>query len=473
VSASDNRNQQSPLGIVLPFSLAIPPRVAYLQVTHRQRLSEEMMLHRRDAMLRLGQLGLGALTLPALLHAERAAAAPVRAKAKSCIFLFLWGGPPHQDMWDLKPEAPQGIRSLFQPIRTVVPGIDVCDQMPLLAQHTDKLAIIRSMTHTSNVHEPSVYHTLTGRQNPTLVVPRNARKRSEFPNFGSVLAYCTPPGALPASVTIPRPIGHDGVTYAGTYGGFLGPRYDPMEFREAPNSNDQPAHFLVSAHADDNRLAARQGLLHVIEAHDRALQQNRSADALGSFQEQAFRMLASGAAKRAFQLDLEPPAIRDRYGRNEYGECFLLARRLVEAGVRLVSVIWMYMMPNGRVSNVWDNHGGTAGLGGISGYAMLKEKYCIPPLDLAYSALLEDLAQRGLLDETLVVTVGEFGRMPKINAQQGRDHWGPCYSALLAGRRSRRTGLRRQRQAGGVREGPAGGAGGPAGDHLPRPRRVA
>src|SRR5262249_12878804 len=137
--------------------------------------------------------------------------------------------------------------------------------------------------------------------------------------------------------------------------------------------------------------------------------------------------------KKAFNLDLEPPAVRDAYGRNEYGDSFLLARRLVEAGVTLVSVIWMYFMPNGRISNVWGNHGRPRGLGGITRYAMLKEKYCIPPLDRALSALLDDLALRGLLDETLVAVAGEFGRTPKINATQGRDHWGMCQSALLAG----------------------------------------
>src|SRR5205823_8738590 len=158
-----------------------------------------------------------------------------------------------------------------------------------------------------------------------------------------------------------------------------------------------------------------------------------STEALDSSYEQAFRMVANPAAKRAFQIDLEPPAVRDRYGRNEYGESFLLARRLVEAGVRLVSVIWMYFMPNGRIANVWDTHGGTGGLGSIGGFDMLKANYCLPPLDRAYSALLEDLTQRGLLDETLVVTVGEFGRTPRINNTQGREHWGPCYTALLAG----------------------------------------
>jgi hypothetical protein len=144
-------------------------------------------------------------------------------------------------------------------------------------------------------------------------------------------------------------------------------------------------------------------------------------------------MIASPTARRAFHLDLEPAYVRERYGRNEYGESFLLARRMVEAGVRLVSVIWMYFMPNGRISNVWDTHGGTAGLGSIGGFDMLKAPYCIPPLDRAYSALLEDLHQRGLLEETLVVTVGEFGRTPRINNTQGREHWGPCYSALLSG----------------------------------------
>jgi hypothetical protein len=392
------------------------------------------MLHRREAMLRLGRLGLGALTLPTLLGAPAATAAGPRRKARACIHIFLWGGPPQQDLWDMKPDAPQGIRSLFQPSHTRVPGIDICDQMPLLAQHTDKVAVLRSLTHNSTVHEASVYHVLTGRQNPTLISPRNQRRRTDFPHFGSVLAHFSPPGDLPANVTIPRPIGHDGVTYSGTYAGFLGPRCDPMEPKEAPNSNDQPAHALTpAADLGASRLIARHGLLSLIEEQDRWMQKSRATEALGGFYEQAFRMLVSPVAKRAFNLELEPPSVRDRYGRNEYGESFLLARRLVEAGVRLVSVVWMYFMPNGRIANVWDNHGGTAGLGGITGYAMLKEKYCIPPLDRAYSALLDDLHQRGLLEETLVVTVGEFGRTPKINPTQGRDHWGMCQSALLAG----------------------------------------
>src|SRR5262245_13058306 len=167
------------------------------------------MVHRRDAMIRLGRVGLGAMTLPALLGIERnkAAAAGPGPKAKSCIYIFLWGGPPQQDLWDMKPDAPQGIRSLFQPMQTAVPGIQVCDQMPLLAAQMDKIAIVRSVAHQSNAHEASVYHMLTGRQNPSLAVPRNFRRRSDFPNFGCVLSYFSQPGDMPITVTIPRPVG--------------------------------------------------------------------------------------------------------------------------------------------------------------------------------------------------------------------------------------------------------------------------
>jgi hypothetical protein len=207
-----------------------------------------------------------------------------------------------------------------------------------------------------------------------------------------------------------------------------------MELREAPNSNAPPSHPLtLPPDIDATRLVARRGLLDLLETEDRVLQEQPATLALGGFQEQAYRMLASVQARRAFNLELESPRLRDRYGRNEYGESFLLARRLVEAGVRLVTVVWMYFMSNGRIANVWDTHGGTPGLGNIDGFAMLRAQYCLPPLDRAYAALLEDLTERGMLEETLVVTMGEFGRTPRLNPTQGREHWGPCYSALLAG----------------------------------------
>lgn len=310
-----------------------------------------MFPHRRDAMLRLGQLGLGALTLPGLLARERAAGAsmPPRTgpRAKSCIFLFLWGGPPQQDLWDLKADAPEGIRSPFRPVRTAVPGIDVCDQMPLLAKHTDKVAVVRSVTHASDVHEASVYHVLTGKPNPTLAMPRNFRRRTDFPSVGSVVSAFTPPGGMPACVTIPQPVGHNGVIYAGSYAGFLGPRHDPMEqpvsraldpLTESGIAGTATHPLALPPDVDTARLAARRGLVGLIEAHDRHLQRHPATHGQSTFAEQAFRMVSSPAAKRAFDLNLESPRLRDRYGRNEYGDSFLLARRLVEAGVRLTTV---------------------------------------------------------------------------------------------------------------------------------------
>lgn len=396
------------------------------------------MLNRRDAMLRLGQFGFGGLTLPTLLQAERlhaATATPAKTggKAKSCILLYLWGGPSQHDTFDMKPDQPDGIRSIFKPIDTVTPGIRICDQLPQIARHTDKMAIVRSLTHKSNDHIPSVYHTLTGRIDPTLAGAPRQRRRTDFPCVGSVVSHLTPMGVLPNTVTIPRPVGHDGVTYAGTHAGFLGPKDDPLEMKAPGEVNAPPPHSMEMPEGlNSSRLQARYDLLKAIENHDRRMQRGSIAG-LDVFREQAFRMLTSPEARGAFDLERENAALRDRYGRNEYGECFLTARRLVESGVRLVTVVWYYVCPNGDVANVWDNHGGTASLGKLSGYEMLKADYCFPSLDRAYSALLEDLSARGMLDDTLVAMYGEFGRTPKINPNAGREHWGACQSAVFAG----------------------------------------
>lgn len=399
------------------------------------------MLHRRDALLRLGQAAVGGLTLPGLLRADtlREPVVGNGGTAKSCIVIYLWGGPPQMDMWDMKPLAPDGIRSPFLPISTSVPGIQISDQLPLMARHADKYAIVRSYTHPSNQHEVGVYHTLTGKVDNNLVVPRNRRNRNDFPNMSGVVSRFSPPSVMPASVTVPKPIGHDGVVYTGTYAGFLGPRFDPIELQSPGEVEGPPPHSMeLLPSLDTGRLQARRGLLSLIEDVDRQAQSRafaRKASQMGMnrFQEQAFSLLTSSNAKAAFSLDGEPDHIRDLYGRNEYGESILLARRLIEAGTRLVTMVWYYVCPDGNVANVWDNHGGTGSLGGITGYAMLKEKYCLPPLDQAYSALMEDLSQRGMLDDTLVVMLGEFGRTPKINKDQGRDHWGACQSIVLAG----------------------------------------
>jgi hypothetical protein len=395
------------------------------------------MWHRRDALLRLGTIGLGGLTLPRLLHAATAAPA-AKPSAKACILVYLWGGPPQQETFDPKLDAPEGIRSQFGATDTIVPGLRICDQLPQIAKLTDKLAVIRSYTHVSNIHEVSVNYTMTGRFKDGLAVPRNMRNRTDFPNLGSVVSYFSPPGVLPAAVTIPRPIGHDGVVYTGTHAGFLGPRFDPLELQAPAEVNGPAPHSLdLPTGLDAARIQGRVGLLETLERTERRLQAqgDRSAVAgLAAAREQAYRMLFAPEAKGAFTLDKEADRTRDRYGRNEYGEAFLLARRLVEAGVRLVTLVWYYVSPkDGNVLNVWDNHGGTASINGITGKQMLQEAYCLPSLDQGYSALIEDLSQRGLLDETLVAMLGEFGRTPKINPQAGRDHWGPCQSVVLAG----------------------------------------
>jgi hypothetical protein len=237
------------------------------------------------------------------------------------------------------------------------------------------------------------------------------------------------------------------VKYGGTHAGWLGAKFDPVElpdsgFAKVTPPAGSPNGFQVVTPTwemglppgvDASRLVKRRGLLTLIERQQQYLDQNPDGISTNAFRGRAFDLLTSTAAKQALDLELETAATRDRYGRNHFGESFLLARRLVEAGVRLVTVNWMYFRPDGNPLNPWDNHGGTPALGGVSGFEMLKREYCVPPLDLAYSALIEDLDTRGLLDETLVVAMGEFGRTPKINAAQGRDHWGALQSVLLAG----------------------------------------
>jgi len=391
------------------------------------------MLHRRDAMIRLGQLGAGALTLPALVQSH--AAPPThKSTADSCIYLFLWGGPPQHDTFDLKPDAPADIRGEFKPIHTNVPGIDICEKLPKLARLADKFALVRSLTHPSNNHEPSVQYMLSGKPGaPNLAVPMNQRRRSDFPNIGSVMSSLRPFGDMPTAVTVPRPIGHSGVTYTGTHAGFLGPKHDPLERAPAKDTRESASHALDPLpELPEDRIAGRSGLLKQLERQDAALQKN-GAGTLDDYRDRALRMLANPAVRRAFDLTQEPGRIRDCYGRSEYGESFLLARRLVEAGVALITISWMYVYPNGTVSNVWDNHAGYGIHGAKTGYDLLRSPVCLPPLDQGLSALLEDLEDRGLLDRTLIAAAGEFGRTPKVNKDGGRDHWGACQSALFAG----------------------------------------
>ncbi len=409
------------------------------------------MLHRRDAMLGLGSAAGGALALSDLLRAERCGAAEASRvsrgpapKARSCIFLFMWGGQPQQDMWDMKPDAPAGIRSPFAPISTTVPGLFLGERLPLVAAEADKLAIVRSLRHTWTDHQTSVHQALTGRSMvPPRTFPANGRLRTDFPGIGSLFSHLREPSDFPASVAIPRPIAHDGVRYAGTGAGFLGAAHESIELGEVFNhveTGPRPNASLSAlplAPPDDvsaARLRARRGLVRMLEDQDRAAQRGHAISAYGSAEEAAYRLIQASSVRDALRVDLESDATRDRYGRNEYGESFLTARRLVEAGVRIVSVNWMFITPKAKVYNVWDTHGGLNDLEhGETGYGMLTAPYCLPAFDRAFSALLADLSARGLLDETLVACAGEFGRTPKINGVNGRDHWPHCYSAVLAG----------------------------------------
>lgn len=391
------------------------------------------MWRRRDALLALGQVGLGALTLPGLLAGQRQA---TRARAKSCIFIFLWGGPPHQDMWDLKPNAASGIRSSFRPIASVVPGIDVSDQMPMIARQTQRLALIRSMTHGSNDHEISIYHSLTGHVDAGVAVPNHGRRRSHFPGVGGVVSRFTAAGDLPASVTLPGPVWFSGVSFAGTHAGFLGPACDPFEWRSAPRPDLRPPDGLEPdrdpAGAVGDRIDSRRQLLRTLDK-SRRVDQTGTVSTFDGVHGRALSMLTAPEARRALEPEREDVRLRQRYGRHIYGESFLMARRLIEAGVHLVTINWMHFLPQGGTINPWDNHGGSAFFPGLSGVDILRHPCCLPALDQAYSALLEDLHQRGLLDETLVVLTGEFGRTPRINRDNGRDHWGACYTSVLAG----------------------------------------
>lgn len=396
---------------------------------------------RRRDLLRLGAAGVAGLSLPQILCAESAQADEAPGRAKNCIYIFLCGGPSQHDLWDLKPEAPEGIRSVFQSIDTNVPGIRFGELLPQVARHADKLALIRSMTHQDNGHEGGIVRTLLGQ-----LPPRPSEfhvSRNDHPGCGAILhklkGNC---GDLPPWVILPRPFTTGGPPYKGQSAGFLGAAYDPIVLdKEKKGSLSDKEVKLDALNLPDGiepaRFAARQSLREATAPGPSIEPAAGEGPRLDDFYGKAFDMLSSGVSNRAFDLRLEPDAVRDRYGRNEYGQSFLLARRLVEAGVRLVNVFWTFFDAKGCQFNLWDNHGVASDVCGVDGQfkgtQMLTHDYCCPSFDRSFSALLEDLHQRGLLDETLVAVAGEFGRTPRINQFAGRDHWAPCYTQLLAG----------------------------------------
>jgi hypothetical protein len=399
-------------------------------------------ISRRD-WLRVGGLGILGLTLPGLLRAEdgrrRSGHPSGRGKAgrgaRSCILIWLAGGPSQPDMWDMKPQAPAQIRGEFRPVATTVPGIQVCEHLPRLARQAHHVTLIRSAHHqVGHAHCAAAYFVLSGDNRGDTTVNFGAEP-NHHPGIGAVLARLRPPERLVVPyVSAPYVMteGVGGPPSPGVYGGWMGHAYDPFEVnrhrspREDPNSPDFGfPELTLQADVDPRRLAARRGLLGQINGRFDALQRSDAARVMDAYQQKAFALLTSDDTRRAFDLSREPAPLRERYGRNIYGQSCLLARRLVEAGTRMVLVRWA---PDCNAT--WDTHGTIANQPAI--FQVLKGTL-LPQLDAGLGTLLEDLHQRGLLDETLVVAMGEFGRSPKVNPWAGRDHWPRCYAPLLAG----------------------------------------
>ncbi|MBS0262422.1 MAG: DUF1501 domain-containing protein [Planctomycetes bacterium] len=398
---------------------------------------------RRQWLQVAASAGLG-LNLPGLLRAETAARlAPLShpPTARNCIYIFLCGGPSQPDLWDLKPDAPAGIRSVFDPIETTVPGIRFGSLIPQIAQHADKLALIRSMTHTDNDHNGAIAHTLLGQLPARRGEPFVSR--DDHPNLGAILHRLTGAvGDAPAWVVLPRPFTTYSPPHKGQSAGFLGPAFDPLTFNKETKGSLTAAPVKLESvqlpeGVDEARLRKRLTLAEALQADTHLAEASPTVRRMHDSYAKAVNLVATSQTNRAFDLSREPDRIRDRYGRNEYGQSFLMARRLVEAGVRTVNVFWTFFDTKGCQFNLWDNHGvpnDVCGIDGqMTGVQQLTHQYCTPSFDRSFSALLEDLHERGLLDETLVVVAGEFGRTPKINATNGRDHWAPCYTQLLAG----------------------------------------
>jgi hypothetical protein len=378
----------------------------------------------RRELLRVGGLGLAGLTLPELLRGRAAANPAARIKARSCIQLFMWGGPSQLETFDLKPRAPDGIRGAFQPIATRTPGIHICEHLPRLAQMTDRYAILRSVTHTGTNHGTSAYHMLTGHIHFSPGTLRHPTP-NDYPSVGCAAGTLgRQPRDLPAYVALPSVLlDGDGGEVPGQGPGFLGQRHAPFLVQGDPTRPDFSIEALtLPADLNSRRLGGRMQLQAALDHQAEHLVRLPAEQAMDSHYERAFRLLQSPAARRAFHLAAEPQKLRERYGWHHFGQSCLLARRLVEAGVPIITVYWN--SPSLTTNQSWDTHDNS--------FVRLKD-HLLPSFDQAMTALLEDLEARGLLDETLVIWMGEFGRTPKINRNAGRDHWGFCQSVLMAG----------------------------------------
>jgi hypothetical protein len=381
-------------------------------------------LRRRD-FLRVGTIaGLG-LGLPGLAQAR----ADGEGAARSCILLFPFGGPSQIDTFDPKPDAPEAIRGEFRPIATAVPGVQVSELFPELARLADRFTIVRSVTHGDVNHTTAGYSLLTGRVHAKASDPLGgiaARPSPDDPpHIGSIVARARGgSGGLPPFVTMPEVVRDANIHEVPGQGpGFLGGAYGPVLFEaDAKAGRFPPPDVFAPPDLGSLRLDGRRSLRDRIDSALAGIESGGRLEGLDAHYRRAFGLLRSGAARRAFDLEAEPLRVRDAYGPHLFGQGCLLARRLVEAGVSLVTVYWHYEGPED--SPCWDTH--------ENNFRHLRERLA-PPADRAVSRLLLDLESRGLLDETLVVWVGEFGRSPRINPKAGREHWPRVQSAILAG----------------------------------------
>lgn len=385
-------------------------------------------LSRRE-ILRVGGLGIASgLGLNRLIAEETQAQPTLKARAKNCIVLMLTGGVPQHSTWDPKPDAPEQSRGAYGPIATNIPGISFSELLPLTARHADKLAILRAVSTNDNAHSSSAYYMLTGRPHaPTNFENAKPGAPNDFPSLGAMVMAMRQKGhvqPLPESVTLPMRVANtDGSVWPGQDAGFLGRSSDPWLVNFDPRQ-DKPtiAELQLDTGLEPQRAGQRRDLLNRIA---QLLDQNASsASELDPHAARAWELITQPRARQSFDIWLESDAVRDLYGRSPFGQTVLMARRLIETGVRLVQVNW-YRGPNEPDQNpVWDTHRDETN--------RLKD-VLVPPMDRALSGLLADLESRGLLDETLVVVVSEFGRSPRLDGAAGRGHWGHVFSVALAG----------------------------------------
>lgn len=380
----------------------------------------------RREIIQAGYSGLLGMGLPSLLAGRNQAVASSKLTGnssstgtpKSLLIVFLTGACSHHDTFDMKPDAPAEIRGEFKQIATSIPGYQICEHLPELARRADKYAVVRTLSHNDNNHLMSTHHVLTGEKQPGGFFDKVA-SRDDWPCYSSALAFLRPRhDGLPSGVNLPTFLVEGPLTWPGQHAGFLGPNFDPWQITGDPNKPDFRVDALTLAPGIDvPRLDRRQSLLGDINRQQTRLSDVAQSLRLQKDQELAISLLTSSKLSQAFEIHRESDSTRDRYGRNTTGQSLLMARRLIQAGVPIVQT------NIGRVQN-WDNHGRI--------FPTLKDRL-LPPLDRGVAALLDDLESTGLLQNTMVMMLGEFGRTPKLNGDAGRDHWGPCFFGVFAG----------------------------------------